>query len=158
MHMQTYSQWAPTHYDGRGLGCEDRQDWFVLPLIHCPKIAKAWEESNFTAAQRILSDAGAEFEVHYFGHWATDFEIILLAPEHLALGQAIEARLADYPFLDEDDVSNREWSEACEAWEHTSMRERVALSKRFGFHLMACRRDEFPQDDSGGLQDYLVGN
>lgn len=132
--------------------------WFVAPVMLCPATATPLDESNFAVTQRKLTESDVTFEVHRFGHWATDFEIILVAPQFNAFVRSLENALADYPILDEHDYSEREWDAACEGWRSASLRERVALSKRFGFHLMSCRRNELPVDEgSGELITYLAG-
>jgi hypothetical protein len=74
-------------------------------------------------------------EVHRFGHWSPGwFEIILVRPGTAAAEVAveIEERLEDYPLLDEEDFSRREWEDYLESWECWGARE-------FADHL----RDEF---------------
>lgn len=70
--------------------------------------------------------------------------------------QEIEDSLENYPLLDEVDCSDREYEAACEAWEYMSVSERVPLAKKFGFHIMAARRDELPNDERGELVSYLA--
>lgn len=111
--LQTYSTFRPTSFDCSGLGCEEQQDWLVCPVSRQPKTAGLLEDSNWEAQLEALIEAdpeGNDHEVHYFGHWATDFEICLVRPGSAA---AIEAArladsLADYPVLNEEDHSQRE--------------------------------------------------
>ena len=50
------------------------------------------------------------------GHWACGWlEYLVISPdnaEFIALSQDIDKRLKDYPVLDDDDYSNRQWEEA----------------------------------------------
>jgi hypothetical protein len=119
-----YKDWAPTGFDTRGLGLEDRQEWLVLPVIRT-RDSGPREESNFATARRILEDlpihqrsGDGMVEVHRFGHWANGgFEIILAHPlfeEHV---DGIEGALADYPILDELDFLERESDDEWEAWQ-----------------------------------------
>jgi hypothetical protein len=156
MKMQKYSEWAPTSFDCRGLSLHDRQDWIVCPVIQT-RDSEPFESSNYASAVALLDGANAEYEEHRFGHWGPGwFDIILVNPAHAKVVEDIENRLENYPLLDEEDLSRREWDLAVETWGNMSLRERVALSERFGFHLMACRRDEVPQDRNGSLLEYLV--
>jgi hypothetical protein len=152
--MQTYSQFRPTGFDTKGLGLDDRQDWLVLPISQT-RDSGTLDESNFAVAQRMLDDGDAEYEVHRFGHWGPGwFEIILVHPSHATLAETIH--VDDYPILDDSDYSEREYAAACKWWGQCGMRERVRLSKKYRFHLMACRRDEIPQDETGELVSYLA--
>lgn len=130
--LPRYRDWAPTAGDTRGLALPDRQDWIVCPCGQ-NRDSEPLDESNFAAAQRILTDAGAEHEVHRFGHWACGwFEIIIVHPsaaEHVA---GIACRLADYPVLDENDFGERECQAESEAWESYGREEYTrAIGKDF---------------------------
>ncbi len=121
--LTRYADWAPTGFDAKGLherdlnGNGDRSDWRVLPVSRTRDSDPA-EDSNFTAALELLGGEGDHVEVHRFGHWGPGWiEIILVDPED---DRAIEAageiacRLEDYPLLDEDDCSRREYEAAIE--------------------------------------------
>ena len=79
------------------------------------------------------------------------------APESVLIAAAeIVCALAGYPILNEDHHSDLEWEEICVYWESMSVRERFeAIKYAGGVSIFAARRDEFPQDDSGALFDYL---
>lgn len=154
--MQKYSEWSPTALDCRGLGLHDRQDWIVCPVIQT-RDSGPLEASNYASALALLDDARVEYEEHRFGHWGPGwYEIILVHPAGAAIVADIESRLEVYPLLDDDDFVRRQEDLAEEVWGNMSLRERVALSERFGYHLMSCRRDEVPQDRNGFLPGYLA--
>ena len=125
--MEQYSKFRPTGFDAAGLALDDRQDWMVL------EVSKARGSgpralSNFDATIKSLEDVdpnGNDHEEHSFGHWAYGYlDIIIVRPgsECEAVGEDIEAALADYPILDDEDVSRREWEEHRRWMEEHSLR------------------------------------
>ena len=160
--MQTYAQYQPTGFDAKGLGLEDRQDWLVLPLIQT-RDSGPLERSNFAVAtgQLVTVDPDGEtFETHRFGHWGPGwYEILLVAPNSRAaeVAEEIAASLENYPALNENHWSDLEWSEACESWERSSLRDRVELLQRAGQSIFAARRAEFPADPQGAILQRLSG-
>lgn len=118
--MITYSQFRPTQFDTKGLGLSDRQDWLVAPVIRT-RDSGPFENSNFDA---FLSELGGEsdfVEVHSFNHWGPGWlEIILIDPRNSMLvekAEELEGALENYPVLDEEDLSKREWELMEESWE-----------------------------------------
>lgn len=79
------------------------------------------------------------------------------APWDLKLkAEKVLERLSNYPILDEDDHSRREWEFVCESWQNMSLKERVHLIQKSGScSIFAARRDEIPEDHNGYLFDYL---
>ena len=150
--MQRYSEYSPTQFDIRGLGCDDRQDWLVLGLIRT-RDSGPLDESNFASALRILGDESETLEVHRFGHWGPGwFEIILLHPSRQGEGEEIERRLENYPVLDDDDFSEREYEAANDIWRDCYRpHDRLAYIRKhrsqFEFRdfadLMGCVRGEY---------------
>lgn len=109
--MQTYGEFRPTSLDPAGLGLDDQQHWLVLPTSRT-RDSDELAESNFATALEILGGEGEDVEVHRFGHWGPGwFEIIIVRPDTDAAAEAasIECALADYPVLDDEDYSRREW-------------------------------------------------
>ena len=171
--MQTYSEFSPTGFDSKGLNA-DRYgigSWLVLPTGQ-NRDSDDLEKSNFTNALEMLGGESEDVEVHRFGHWACGwFEIILVTPvvrlayprerkqaiqRACATALEIERSLENYPVLNEDDFCDREWSTVCEHWEQMSVSDRIdAIAAHGSCSIFAARRDELPQDDSGGLFDYL---
>ena len=110
--MQQYKEFQPTCFDFRGIGLEDRQDWYVAPVSQT-RDSEALELSNFAVVLKSLeeADTGEDVEVHRFGHWGPGwFEIILVRPDTPAYKEAQdwEAALADYPVADDMHYSELE--------------------------------------------------
>lgn len=119
--MKRYSEFRPTGFDTKGLGCEDRQNWFVHPC-GTNRDADALTRSNFEVSCAELEKVdpeGVDHEVHSFGHWACGwFEIILVRPDSACAKEAAdtEAGLADYPVCNDEHFSETEMKEANEVW------------------------------------------
>lgn len=121
--MKTYANWSPTQYDRKGLGLPERADWLVLPVIETRDCGPL-EQSNFAAALGRLGGESETLERHEFNHWACGwFAILLLSPDRVAEGEALEERLERYPVLDEDDLSNREWADYDQSWSSYGARD-----------------------------------
>lgn len=164
--LQRYKDYAPTQFDRAGSFLdEDRQEWGVLPMIRT-RDSGPWEESNFVSTERILTERAGEegeengWEIHRFGHWGPGwYEIIIVKPDTDAwlAGCGVAEGLADYPVVDEMDLSEREWEHANEVWNNCfNLAERVALCQEYGCSVFAARHDYIPRDDNGGLYDYLI--
>jgi len=98
---------------------DDRQDWLVLPVSQTRDSGEL-DQSNFAQALELLGGESETVEVHRFGHWGSGwFEIIIVRPYSKAhpLALIIEERLADYPVLNEEDYSQREFDAASEFWQ-----------------------------------------
>lgn len=116
--MIQYKDFRPTAHDAKGLGLDDRQDWLVLGVAH-NRDSSVLEESNWAMALEDLGGESDTVEVHRFGHWGPGwFELILVAPGSQAAedAEAIEAALADYPVLSDDDYSERCLDVANQVW------------------------------------------
>jgi hypothetical protein len=106
---------------------ETLADWRVLPVM-LTRDSQPIEESNFEAAQRILDDANATYEVHRISHWGVGwYEVIVVAPDDASLAAAgkIACALDSYPVLDEDDLCERELEDQERAWRDYAAREYV---------------------------------
>lgn len=115
--LTRYGDFRPTPFDHAGAFLRDRQEWLVIPATR-NRDSQSLAESNFAAALEILGGESETVEIHRFGHWGPGwFEIILVHPDRSADAQAIADRLENYPILDEEDVSAREWEDYCEAWD-----------------------------------------
>lgn len=140
MELQKYSEYAPTAFDIRGLGLSDRQEWFVAPVGR-NRDSSCLTESNFHCLQNLLEaidPEGDTWESHRFSHWACGWvEILLTKPDTKATDAAQEAysNLLDYPVLDEEDLSRRQFEEAERCWESYGLREAEDSLK-----------DELPED------------
>jgi hypothetical protein len=157
--MEQYRNWSPTAFDPKGLNgdANDVSDWYVVPCIRT-RDSRELEASNFETALEMLGGEGQDVQVHRFGHWGPGwFEIILVRPECKAYVEAvdIESNLEDYPVLDEEDYSRREYEAAADLWESSDVGDRVHYIKRHGcgehVSIFAARRSELPSLDYSGM-------
>lgn len=94
------------------------------------------------------------------GHWAVGWVECLMvradAPQAtLDAAGEILCSLADYPILNEDAYSEREFNAVCDYWERCSVRERAEYCKEHNISIFAARRAELPRDDNGYLYESL---
>lgn len=144
--IQRYGKWAPTCFDHRGAFLGERHEWLVGLMR--TRDSGPLEESNFNAALEMLGGESETVEVHRFGHWGPGWlEIILVAPDtpQAEMLEYIFAQMSDYPVLDEEDLSAREFEDACEAWESLSISERMGVCARHGVSVFAARRNSIPE-------------
>ena len=151
--MQTYREFAPTQFDASGLN-GDRlgiTDWFVAPVTQT-RDSDILTESNFATFLRELGGESDTVQVHRFGHWGVGwFEVIVIDPADVASVQCaeeMESALEDYPVLDDEDHSSREYEQAAETWEFMSVRDRVCWlheHRQCYVSIFAARRAELPQ-------------
>lgn len=85
-------------------------------------------------------------------HWAVGWvEWIAIHPSNtraVALANEIADDLDNYPILDEDRYSEKEWESAGESWASLSVRDRYELIKRSGnCSVFAARHAYMPDDD-----------
>lgn len=159
--MQTYSRYAPTQFDTRGLALDNQQDWLVAP-VGINRDSGALDKANWDEQFALLGGESDDVELHRFGHWACGwYEIVIVRPDTAAATKAadIEERLADYPCLSEDRWSRYENEEASEWWAAMSLRERAEMCARAGVSIFAARSEEIPGEDrdpSGRLYDLLT--
>jgi hypothetical protein len=157
--MQRYHDFQPTGFDCKGLALPDQQDWLVVPVAR-NRDSGCLDESNFAVALKCLGGESDTVQVHRFGHWANGwFEIIIVQPGTPAAKEAesIEASLSDYPVLDDSDFSDREYAYAETVWSNMRLRDRVEMAPKYGYHVMASRRDVLPQCDKfSELVSYLA--
>lgn len=146
--MQRYCEYKPTVFDQKGLA-SDRLgigQYFVAPVIRT-RDSDPLEESNFHSFLRILGGESDNVQVHRFGHWGPGwFEIILINPDCADIvryAQEISDALEDYPVVDENDLSEREWEAIMQYWEHMSIREKADYCRKEGESVFAARAEDF---------------
>jgi len=114
--MERFKNWSPTCCDSKGAFLDERQDWFVLPVIQT-RDSNCLERSNFKVALEMLGGESETVEVHRFGHWGPGwFEIIVIDPSRETEGENIEKALSNYPLLDEDGYCEMQYDQAQEDW------------------------------------------
>jgi hypothetical protein len=151
--MQTYGKFQPTAFDPRGLALDDQQHWLVLPVGQ-NRDSGPLDQSNFAQALEALGGESEDVEVHNFGHWACGwFEIIIVNPSNLklvAIAEDIERALMDYPVLNDEDLSQREWEDFCESWDSYGAKQvadDAARNLGFGTTLRDFLRCDADRDD-----------
>jgi hypothetical protein len=120
------------------------------------------EQSNFAVMLEALGGETETVVVVRESHWAVGWvEWIAI---HQSDEQALRVadvqceRLANYPILDEDDFSRREFEAQCEAWENAGLQGRMEYCRRARISIFAARRESLPQDDNGRLGELLLGH
>jgi len=132
----------PDHYAGASW-----DDYYVF--LGRNRDSQLLEVSNFECA---LAELGGESEtviVVREGHWAVGWiEWIAIHKsdtEAVAIAEALDAALADYPVLNEDDYFAQQFEQACDTWASMSIRERVHLLRKAGECIFSARRDSLPE-------------
>jgi len=131
-------------------GGEDYSDYYVVAVR--TRDSNAVEESNFESALKKLGGEKDGVMVARANHWAVGWVEYLLvhkgAAEKVAIAQDIEAKLAEYPILDEDDMSQREIQIADQAYEDYIKDEAIE-------HL-GLNADELSPEDFEALKDAVM--
>jgi hypothetical protein len=86
--------------------------WAIGPVSQ-HRDSDALEASNFAAAVRALGGEGDDVQVVRFRHWAVGWveEISFrLGSQAAEIAHVLACALDDYPVLDDDDLSEREWA------------------------------------------------
>lgn len=115
------------------------------------------ENSNFDKAWEMLNGFESTIDPS-FNHWAVGWSQLILVHEsdHEGVKEAegIVCSLSDYPILDEEDCSEREYAFAQESWSCMRMKDRIELCKKARISIFASRRDYIPKDDNGSIYEY----
>lgn len=89
------------------------------------------EQSNFAEMLSALRRVSDTVQVVHESHWAVGWIkwIAIHESDEKALREAdrLMGRLENYPALNEDDWTQREWDAACDYWEQCGWRERVRM-------------------------------
>lgn len=111
----TFAEWEShqSHYMRFDREDTEIDSMIVVPYTYCPNVATLLDQSNHAAILAALEAAdptGDDYAVRQHSHWATPYEMILVAPHSTAFDAMDRtlAALADYPVLDESDFSERE--------------------------------------------------
>lgn len=120
--FQSYGDWIA---EQRHFCLHDRPDaeelaMLLVPLTYCPNVSTTLEDSNWEGLLACLTEKdpdGNDYQVCSFGHWVTPYRMVMVKPGSEAHREAerIIAALADYPVLDDEDFSEREYAEQLEA-------------------------------------------
>ena len=117
---KTVREWAPSQWDAplsTFSALADKQDWLVAPTLRA-RDSEALPRSNFNVAlcwlrkaEEALGSTEGEgmVELHRFHHWGCGwYEVLLVHPKLKAEGERIEAKLENYPILDEMNLAQLE--------------------------------------------------
>lgn len=140
--MQKLSEFAPTGFDPKGVGPDEYQDWLVV--VGQNRDSGHLAQSNFTAALSELGGDGPNVALLNFGHWACGwFELIVVRPDTPEATRAQELRdaLEDYPVLDDEDYSRREWEDYEEYWDSYEYIRGLGVSEEISSVLGEMGRD-----------------
>jgi hypothetical protein len=138
----------------------DRGDWLIAYSVH--RDSDVLERSNFAAMKRRLVDADSLLgpsemvAVETSSHWAVgwiDYLVVHPLSHAARVAEQLNAKIADYPVLDEELYSQMEHDEAWLAWQNASVKDRIHYLRRYceGVSIFAARRDDLPEDESGSL-------
>lgn len=116
-------------------------------------------ESNFECALEELGGTNETVQIVHEGHWAVGWVewIAIHESDNVALAKAQEIldQLDEYPVLNEDEWSTREYEAMCNFWKSCSVSHRMELLEDTGISLFAARHDYIPRDDSCMLTERL---
>ena len=153
-HLKRWS--IPSHYFGAS--------WpnYYSAGVGQSRDSDCLEQSNFAVMLEALGGETETVVVVRESHWAVGWVewIAIHELDTVALAKADEQceRLANYPVLNEEDWSEREWNGQCEVWENAGLQGRIDYCRRAGISIFAARRSELPQDDNGCLGELLLGH
>ncbi len=122
------------------LGQIPDEKWHVL--MSWTRDAQIIEESNRDMALLMLGgEMEDSVEIFRFGHWSCGYiEYLCIASDSKAfeVAQKISEKLENYPILNDDDYSTREYEAANKLWEDMSVKERLEYMRKY--------RDQFECD------------
>lgn len=144
--MKTFSDYKRNAHSFSS-SLEDRDDWFVL--LCRDRDASIIGESNFATALKSLGGESDTCEVRRFGHWAVGWiEHIFLHPSREKEGEEIEGALANYPVLDDSDLSEREQETVLPTWDSYGQRvwarmlcEACGIERTSPIYYLLCEAD-----------------
>jgi hypothetical protein len=121
-------------------------------------------ESNWEGALKTLGGEGENVEIFRFGHWACGWWEALCVKEGTEkeiIANTLEKRLENYPILNEDEFSQREYEEANRVWKECyNARERAEYIRKhqnqFEFHSFSDIRATVRGDYFSGYASELI--
>ena len=138
--MTTLPKWqSAPNYLGK-----EYSDYYIV--LNRTRDSNSLEESNFETALSMLGGESETVIIIHSGHWAVGWIEFLAIhesdKEKLKLGETILQKLNDYPILNEEDYSNRQWEKAKYFYNNLSpeWRWKDYLHKE-GISIFASRHD-----------------
>jgi hypothetical protein len=124
-----------------------RGDWLAVASVH--RDADILEQSNFAAFTAALGGESEHVAIERASHWAVGWVDRLIidptASNVVAKAESLAARLEDYPVIDDDDFSRREWEARSESWESYGRSDFIAAIRESFGDEYADFLDDFPQ-------------
>jgi len=118
-------------------------------------------QSNFECAIARLGGESDTVVIVRESHWAVGWvEWIAIHEsdvESLERAKDMIDSLNDYPALDEDDWSQREWDAAQCYWESLDLPERISLCRDAGVSIFSARLGYIPPSDNGIIYETCLG-
>lgn len=146
--MRRWTVNGPTIFDdAQNYAGENLSHLLVVPVSRS-RDSNPLDESNFEEALRLLGGESDAVQIHRFGHWACGwYELLLIDPadtKAVRIGEDIEARLDNYPCLNEEDYADREWRGAQDSWDSMCLQDRIEICDKAGLSIFAARHDDMP--------------
>jgi hypothetical protein len=118
-------------------------------------------DSNFECGLAAIGGESDTVKIVRESHWAVGWVEWIAIHESdsraLEIADSIMASLSDYPVVNDDDFSNREWEAAQDMWVELPLSERVELCRDTDLSIFAARRDSIPQSDNGYIYEHCLG-
>jgi len=128
----------------RDSGCLDRSNFEVAQA----RLGEIPEPTNWPHDEQPWTVIR---ESHWACGWVEWIGINRDATAHLKAADKMAGEMEDYPVLDENKFSEKEYNEAAEYWEHSDTSDRVELCQSAGVSVFAARRDYLPETPTGEL-------
>jgi len=147
---------APTGFDGPRNYVGQRKFPGMLCAYGRNRDSDILRNSNFDAFLAALGGEGENVTVVRIGHWACGWcEYIGVregSPE-AGIAESLRERLEDYPVLDEDDLTRREWEDYAAGWQDYGAEEFArGLKSEIGLSDLAA---DYLADHPAELQEYF---
>jgi len=172
-----FKDYAPSGWDGPMGGggsnvlfwdrdrANSLMNWIVAPVIKTRDTGEgSLERSNWEVLLKRLkknSPEGRGWSIEGFNHWACGYyDMIIAKPKTKAwkIVEEVSKKLYDYPVLDENDWSEREFNAANDYWSRISVKERLYYIQNYceDVSIFEARHPWTPNDNTGELIRALV--
>lgn len=114
------------------------------------------QESNFDAFLSALGGEGENVAIVRIGHWACgwcEYIGVREGTPEAEIAEQLREKLEDYPILNEEDFSNREWADYAEGWADYGAEDFArGLKSEIGLSDFAA---DYLADHPAELQEYF---
>jgi len=118
-------------------------------------------ESNFECGLKAIGGESDTVKIVRESHWAVGWIEWIAIHESdtkaLECASDIMDSLSDYPVVNDDDFSEREWEAAQDMWLELPLSERVEICRDADLSIYAARSDSIPQGDNGYIYEHFLG-